>query len=231
MVAVVKLDGMAMEPRHGAVELRITELRSLTDAEERADLARALAGIRIRIDRVTAAKSAFDRAMAARLDKESRQWSSLAQTAYAAALDDAEAVLDGRLSGMERPLPPAPAFRALAGTGMITLHPGRDGVHRVEYRLAPNLDPVATMTIEHGADRRCRLPTDASQLPRAAVPAIERAVDGLLADPWRTALCILLDRCVETSMFASCIVAARMAAHEGDVESPKRTLPLLRRSI
>lgn len=231
MVAVVKLDGTVMEPRHEALELRITELRSLSDAEERADLARALAGIRVRMDRVSAAKSAFDRAIAHRLDKESRQWTSLAQTAYAAALDDAEAALNGHLFGLERPLPPAPAFRALAGTGIITLHPGRDGIHRVEYRLAPNLDPVATMTIEHGADRRCRLRTDASQLPPGAVPTIERAVDALLADPWRTALCILLDRCVETSMFASCVVAARLAALGGDVESPKQALPLLRRSI
>lgn len=231
MVAVGVREGAAMESSRNSAEARIAALRSLSDAEERADLARAVRSLRIRMERVEAAKADFDRAIAQRLDKESRHWSSLAQTAYAGALDDADAALEGRLADIERPLPAAPGFRARAGNGMITLHPGRDGVHRVEYRHAPSLDPAGVLLIGHEPGRPCRLLGDASSTPGADAPAIERAVGALLADPWRTALCVLLDRCAETSLFATCIVGARTVAPPEGPESSRGALPVLRRSF
>lgn len=220
-----------MESGRNLAETRIAALRSQSDAEERSDLDRALAGLRLRVERVTVAKADFDRTVARRLDKECRHWSSLAQTAFAGALDDAEAALEGRLGDIERPLPAEPGFRARTGAGMITLHPGRDGVHRIEYRQAPGIEPAVVALAEHGPDRRCRLVGGPSSIPTSDVPAVERAIEALLADHWRTALCILLDRCVETSLFATSIVGARFAAVEEGAISSDRDLPLLRHSI
>lgn len=231
MVAVDERDGAAMETCHNSTEARIASLRSMSDAEERSDLARALHGVRVRMEHVAAAKSDFDRAIALRLDKESRHWSSLAQSAYAGALNDADAALEGRLADIERPLPVAPGFRARAGNGMITLHPGRDGIHRVEYRHAPSLDPAGVVLIEHQPGRPCRILGDASSIPGADASAIERAVGELLADRWRTSLCVLLERCAETSLFATCIVAARAASHPKSADGTDEALPLLRRSF
>jgi hypothetical protein len=222
-----------MEPCLNSAETRIAALRSTSDAAERSDLARALNGVRARMEQLAAAKSNFDRSIALRLDKESRHWSSLAQAAYAGALHDADAALDGGLGDIERPLPIAPGFRARAGNGMITLHPGRDGIHRVEYRHAPGLDPAGVLQVEHGPGRPCRILGDASSIPGADATAIERTVGALLADRWRAALCILLDRCAETSMFATCIVGARAAVRTDDAGAGAgaEALPLLRRSV
>ena len=232
MVAVDETTGVAVEPRRNSADDRVAALRSASDACERLDLARAFTGMRLRMDRLAEVKAAFDRTIGQRLDKESRHWAAFAQAAYAGALDDAEAALRGRLADVEHPLPAAPAFRARAGNGMITLHPGPDGVHRVEYRLSPSLDPEGTALIERRPGGRCRLlAEETGPFTPAVRVSVEQAVDRLLSDPWRATLRDLLDRCVETSLYATCIVGERFAACPEGVDAADEALPLLRRSF
>lgn len=232
MVAEAQPVGLAMETGRNSADDRIAALRSASDAAERSDLARAKIGMRLRMDRLGTIKAAFDRSIAQRLDKESRHWAAFAQAAYAGAMDDAEAALLGRLDDIDRPLPARPVFRARAGNGMITLHPGPDGAHSVEYRLSPSLDPATTTVIEHRAGSRCRLAAQGDPLLTPSLrQSIEQAADRLLSDPWRTTLCELLDGCVETSLYATCVVGGRTAACSDDSLNDDEPLPLLRRSF
>jgi hypothetical protein len=211
-------------------EERIAALRRASDAAERSDLDRALEGVELRIAGVEAAKEAFDRAIGLRLDKEGRHWTGLAQAAYADTLDDADAARSGAPHTSTRPLPTKPVFQAGAGHGMISLHPGPGTLHRVEYRLAPGLDPVAVAMIEHQPGRGCTLIDDgASLLVSAARPAIEEAASLLLADPWRVALSILVDRCVEATLYANGVVRQRLNVNPEGAASTSAGLPLLRR--
>lgn len=211
-------------------EERIAALRSASDAAERSDRDRALEGLELRISGVEAAKKAFDRAIGHRLDKEGRHWTGLAQTAYAGALDDADAARGGSPYASTRPLPPKPVFQAGAAHGMISLHPGPGTLHRVEYRLAPGLEPVAVAMIEHRPGRGCTLiDDDASPLASAARPAIEEAASLLLADPWRVALSLLVERCVEATLYANGVVRQRLNANSEGAASTSAGLPLLRR--
>jgi hypothetical protein len=65
-------------------------------------------------------------------------------------------------------------------------------------------------------------------LVRAARAAIEEAVAALLADPWRVALTVLVDRCVETSLYANVVVRRRLEEGGEGAAGTLRTLPLLR---
>lgn len=222
-------DGCGRKAGIPAPEQRIASLRTETDAAIRSDLDRAVEGLASRVATVESAKDAFDRAIGTRLDREGRHWTGIAQAAYAAALDLADAAGGGAPFLVTHALPAKPVFQAAAGDGMISLHPGEGDRHRVEFRLAPSLEPSATATVEWRLGRGCILTDDGgSLLLSAARAAIEEAVAALLADPWRVALSELVDRCVETSLYANIVVRRRLEADREGAAEALRALPLLR---
>jgi hypothetical protein len=222
-------DGCRRDAGIPSPEQRIAALRAETDAGLRNDLDRAVEGLAARVVAVETAKSAFDRAIGVRLDREGRHWTGIAQTAYAAALDAADAAGGGAPFVASHALPSKPVFQAAAGDGMISLHPGEGGRHRIEFRLAPALEPLASATVEQRSGRGCILIEDGeSPALSAARAAIEEAVAALLADPWRAALSELVDRCVEAALYANVVVSRRIEQEGQGTAGTSATLPLLR---
>ena len=215
-VGEVSRDGpaAAVDPA-GSAAARIAALRDAAEAAAREDLDRASEGLGRRIGRVEAAKDAFDANLAHRFDKSARAWAAIAQTVYAGDLDDADAARRGETPAVPGDgLAPRPEFQVLAGEGVLSVRPGSSGRHRVAWRAAPGAEPSLTGEVLRREDRTCRLveASPASVATPALRGAVEAAAASVLAEPWREALCALVDRCTELSMYATLVAAPCMRA-------------------
>lgn len=212
-----------------AIADRIRVLREEAEANLRGDRERTRAGLERMTEAVQAAKHAFDRTHAGRLDKAARAWAALAQAAYAGALDDADAASRGDLPGASVEVPGArPEFRILTAGGILCVRTEASGRHHVAWRTAPGAHPVLTGEILRRPDRTFAL-VGAVPEARATPPlrsAIETAAAAVLGEPWREGVCTLIDRCEELSMYARLVagpcLAYRSRSFDEDVDRARR---------
>ena len=189
----------------GSAAVRILALREAAAASAGEDLERSMAGLERRTARVEAAKDALDEILGRRLDKAARTWAAVAQAAYAASLDDADAARRGEIPAFPAgALAPRPEFQVMAAGGMLSVRVGSSGRHHVAWRAAPGAEPCMTGEIVRRPDRTFGLVAaspEAAPTP-ALRHAVEAAASAVLGEPWRESLCALVDRCSGLAMYA-----------------------------